>query len=120
MSLGDEQAKFTHDLGKFLAWAGSRPNRRVRIREAGRYPWVAQVMKFFGRGSTRSLHIEFLAADVVLDILVDGKWKYQAKSEAYAELGAYWKGLDLRNRWGGDWKSRKDGNHFSREYRGRQ
>lgn len=120
MSLSAEQAKFTEDLGKLLAWASKPPNRRVRMREVTRYPWVAAAMKFFGRGSEKSLHIDSLAADIVLDILMNGKWNYQAKSEAYAELGAYWKSLDPKNRWGGDWKSRKDGNHFSREYKGKQ
>lgn len=74
-------------------------------------------------GSPLSLHGERLAFDLVLrkDVDGDGDADWLQHSESYAELGAYWKGLNPRNRWGGDFlKGRVDGNHFSRSYLGRK
>lgn len=62
-----------------------------------------------GAGIANSLHLDCLAGDVKL--FIHGVW--QTKSEAYKPLGTFWKSLHVDNRWGGDFKSRPDGNHFS-------
>ena len=66
------------------------------------------------RHMRNSLHYLGLANDVALYI----NGEYQELTEAYAEMGAYWKSLDADNRWGGDFK-KADGNHFSLTYQGR-
>lgn len=77
--------------------------------------YEAQRLEGLGLGTATSLHCERLAFDLILRR--DGKWL--RFTEDYAALGAYWKGLDKLNRWGGDF-IRKDGNHFSMEYQGRK
>jgi peptidoglycan L-alanyl-D-glutamate endopeptidase CwlK len=54
-----------------------------------------------------SNHIKKCAADIFLWIDGNVTWKY----EDYKVLGDYWKTLDERCAWGGDWKSR-DSVHF--------
>lgn len=57
---------------------------------------------------TGSLHHMGLAADILL-------YKggiYLTESDAYLDLGMYWKSLDPLCMWGGHFKNR-DGNHFS-------
>lgn len=61
-----------------------------------------------------SLHYIKLAQD--LNLFIDGEWKKD--SESHARLGAAWKALDPRNRWGGDFTN-KDGNHYSMEFQGK-
>lgn len=78
-----------------------------------------------GSGIANSLHTLGLAADVLLykDIDDDGRPDYLTQSEAYAELGRFWKTLHPLCRWGGDFRDSKgrpkpDGNHFSMEHNG--
>jgi hypothetical protein len=56
----------------------------------------------------QSKHLERLAIDV--NLFLDGK--YQTSTEEYQALGKYWKSLHPLNRWGGDFRNLKDGNHF--------
>lgn len=60
-----------------------------------------------------SVHKIRLAVD--FNLFIDGQ--YITDSEAYRELGDYWKTLDDLARWGGDF-SKPDGNHFSFTYWG--
>ena len=67
-----------------------------------------------GAGISNSLHLIGLAVDV--NLFKDGVWLQ--KTEDFAALGAFWKSLHPLARWGGDFKSRPDGNHFSIEWNG--
>jgi len=119
VTLSEKQATFTACLARLILWADDQPNVRVRLREVGRYPWVAATMAFFGRGVEKSTHTAFCAADLVLDRLEDdGTWVYQKSSEDYDFLGERWKAMHHLARWGGDFSGRKDGNHFSFEHGG--
>lgn len=62
-----------------------------------------------GKGIARSLHVEKLA----IDLMLFRGGKYLTKTEDYQMLGDFWKTLDPACRWGGDFKTRPDGNHFS-------
>jgi hypothetical protein len=68
-----------------------------------------------GAGIANSLHLLRLAID--LNLFIGGT--YQTATVAYKPLGEYWKALNPLCRWGGDFKSRPDGNHFSLEHEGR-
>jgi hypothetical protein len=59
------------------------------------------------------LHTKRLAID--FNVFKDGK--YLTKSEDLRELGEYWKSLNPKNAWGGDFKN-ADGNHFSQSFGG--
>lgn len=67
-----------------------------------------------GSGIKSSLHRIGLAVD--LNLFKDGR--YLTNSEDHAPLGAYWKTLHPLCRWGGDFKPKPDGNHYSIEYQG--
>lgn len=92
-------------LGLGLAWG-----------ECLRPPAVAKYYAATGQGEEHSAHLNGLAVDTVL--YKDGE--PLKKTEEYAELGEWWKSLHPLCRWGGDFKTRKDGNHFSLEYGGIQ
>ena len=83
----------------------------------------AQRLAALGLGTMLSLHIERLAFDLILrrDVDGDGDADWLRMSHEYSQLGAFWKSLDYRNRWGGDFlPPRVDGNHFSMSYLGRK
>ena len=69
-----------------------------------------------GGGIKNSLHCVRLAVDI--NLFKDGK--YLTDSEDYKVLGDYWKSLGLDCAWGGDFKPKPDGNHFSIEFQGRK
>lgn len=59
---------------------------------------------------SESQHYDRCAADVILD--VNGEYIEDSHHPIYVKLGTFWKALDKRCRWGGDFR-RPDGNHFS-------
>lgn len=82
--------------------------------ETYRTPEQAALNAKKGSGIANSLHCQRLAIDLIL--FKDGVWQQQ--SEQYAGLGAWWKQQHPLARWGGDFHSRPDGNHFSIEHEG--
>jgi len=81
----------------------------VTLGEAWRTPQQAALNAQDGKGIRDSLHCERLAVD--LNLFQDGN--YLMHTEQYRALGEWWKTLGPAYRWGGDFKSRPDGNHFS-------
>jgi hypothetical protein len=69
-----------------------------------------------GAGISNSLHIDSLAIDI--NLFKDGL--YLGDSESHRPFGTFWKSLHAEHRWGGDFKPKPDGNHYSNEYQGRQ
>lgn len=69
-----------------------------------------------GSGIIHSLHLIGLAVD--LNLFKNGAWL--TTSSDHAPFGAYWKTLHPFCRWGGDFKNRPDGNHYSIEWNGVQ
>ena len=62
-----------------------------------------------GIGIKDSLHCKRLAIDLNL---FDPNGLYLPGSEHYKLFGSYWESLHKLNRWGGNFKTRPDGNHF--------
>ena len=67
-----------------------------------------------GAGISNSLHLIALAVDV--NLFRDGVWL--TNSSDHLPLGTFWKTLHPLCRWGGDFVSRPDGNHYSIEWNG--
>jgi len=81
----------------------------VTLGEAWRTPAQAQLDAENGSGIADSLHCERLAID--LNFFWNGA--YVADGSHLADIGAWWKSQGDAYRWGGDFTSRPDGNHFS-------
>lgn len=120
MTLGEKQRLFVSLIGKLIAWAYSN-NYELSFGEAVRTKEQAAANANSGAGISNSLHLIRLAVD--LNLFVDSSVDidddiYQKDSSAYRPLGEYWKTLHPLCRWGGDFKGRPDGNHFSLEHNG--
>ena len=114
MTLSEAQRLFSRLLGQFLVAIYQQPGLSVTMGECYRTTQRAAENAAAGTGISNSLHCKRLAVD--LNLFVGDI--YQMESEEYAVLGAIWKGLNPLCRWGGDFKSRPDGNHFSIEFEG--
>ena len=88
-----------------------------RLGEALRTPEQAALNAKKGTGSRNSLHQDRLAIDLLLDN-PDGTW--YTDTEHYRTLGEWWKQQHPAAAWGGDFRTRPDGNHFSLSYEGRR
>jgi hypothetical protein len=113
LTLGQKQRIFTLNVARLIVWTYNE-GYTLSFAEAYRTPEQAALNARKGSGIARSLHMVRLAVD--LNLFKDGKWLN--KSEDFAPLGAMWKRLHPLNRWGGDFKSRPDGNHFSMTHEG--
>ena len=115
-TLGGRQELFSECFAKLLDFAFER-GYTVRIGEVQRDPRIAALNADKGSGISSSLHIDKLAADIML--FKNGV--YLTLTEQYAELGTFWKSLHPLCTWGGDFKGvRPDGNHFSITWQGRK
>jgi hypothetical protein len=80
------------------------------------FPGLASALRNNGKagGIAMSNHQVGLAVD--LNLFKDGV--YLQTTEDHARLGAFWKALHPLARWGGDFRPKPDGNHYSFEYNG--
>lgn len=102
------QAAFLHDVHKLLAFAWEQ-GYLVTLGEGYRTREQQEIHVKTGRSRTmNSQHMKRLAID--LFFFKDGKLTYD-----YPELGAYWEGLNKKNRWGGNFRSFPDAPHFERQ-----
>lgn len=111
MTLSEKQQRFTVMVGKLIQWADAH-GMQLTFGEAYRTPEQAALNAKKGSGIANSLHTQRLAVD--FNLFINGK--YQTDSAAYLPLGEYWE--TLGGSWGGRFKSRPDGNHFSLEHNG--
>jgi len=107
MTLSEKQQLFT----QLIEWAGLR-GYRLTFGETYRTPQQAALNAKSGAGISNSLHTLRLAVD--LNLFINGE--YKTKTEDYLPLGEYWESLG--GTWGGRFKTRPDGNHFSLEHNG--
>jgi len=112
MSLGEKQRRFTELVGRLILWCYDS-GYELTFGEAYRTPEQAALNAASGSGIANSLHTKRLAID--LNLFINGE--YRTETEAYKQVGEYWKTLDPDCRWGGDFQ-KKDGNHFSMEWEG--
>jgi len=108
MTLSEKQRRFTECVGKLITWAYEN-GFELTFGDAYRSPEQAAANAKAGTGIANSVHTQRLAVD--LNLFLDGV--YQTETAAYKPLGDYWVTLDPDARWGGNFTSRKDGNHFS-------
>lgn len=111
MTLSEKQQLFTRLIAQLILWADEK-GYRLTFGEAYRTPEQAALNAKKGSGISNSLHTKRLAVD--LNLFINGQ--YQTDSAAYLPLGEYWESLG--GSWGGRFKSRPDGNHFSIEHEG--
>lgn len=67
-----------------------------------------------GYGEALSAHKNKLAVDI--NLFKDGV--YQKDTEDHRQFGEYWCSLDPDCRWGGNFSTKSDGNHYSMIYKG--
>jgi len=109
MTLSGQQQEFSKYVGQLLAWIYTHPGWGVTLGEAFRTQHQQEEYFLTGKSKTmNSTHLQRLAID--LNFFVDGVYKTDTKD--YKELGEYWKNLSPKCKWGGDFKTLKDGNHF--------
>ncbi|HBS7470288.1 TPA: M15 family metallopeptidase [Klebsiella pneumoniae] len=111
MTLSEKQQLFTRLIAQLILWADEK-GYRLTFGEAYRTPEQAAINAKTGSGISNSLHTKRLAVD--LNLFINGQ--YQTDSAAYLPLGEHWESLG--GSWGGRFKSRPDGNHFSLEHEG--
>lgn len=113
MTLLEQQQLFMRLLPQ-LIMAAHEMGFEVTAGELHRTPEQAALNAAKGAGISNSLHTKRLAIDLQL---FKGR-EYLTDSLDYAVLGDFWKTLHTLARWGGDFRPRADGNHFSLEYGG--
>jgi hypothetical protein len=111
MSLVDEQAAFLLDVCELIKYATLSKGFTVTGGELARTPEQQAIYVKTGRSKTlQSIHLKRCAID--LNFFKDGKIIWD--KEMLAPIGAYWEGLNPKNRWGGNFKSLLDVPHFER------
>jgi hypothetical protein len=108
MKLSEQRCLFSALLGQFITWITTHQGYTVAVDQVKRSQADADAHAQLGDGISNSLHLNGLAADLLL--YLDGN--YLPNTHDYALFGAYWKSLHPLNCWGGDF-SKPDGNHFS-------
>lgn len=108
MSVVEDQHAFALDVARLLPQIAAL-GYQVTLGEAWRTPQQEQWDVDHGLSKTLdSKHLSRLAID--LNIFKDGQL-----IETPEEIGAFWEGLDPKNRWGGRWKDPHDPAHFERD-----
>lgn len=102
------QEKFAQSAAKLIQKA-QELGYGVTLGEAWRSPQQAEWNAQHGTGIVHSLHTERLAIDI--NLFKNGV--FITDEQGHRELGAWWKTIDLDCRWGGDFKSNPDFNHYS-------
>ena len=114
MTLGEQQRLFARLIAQLIDWVYTQPGCQITVGEAYRTPEQARLNAAKGTGIANSLHTLRLAMD--LNLFVAGEFKTDL--ESYRPMGTYWKSLHPLCRWGGDFRTRVDADHFSMEWEG--
>src|SRR5471030_537647 len=111
MTLSQKQQQFTQMVGQLITWAFAN-GYGLTMGETYRTPDQAKLNAKTGAGIANSLHMQRLAID--FNLFIVGIW--QTDSKAFLPFGEYWESLG--GTWGGPFKTKPDGNHFSLEHNG--
>jgi hypothetical protein len=107
VTLSQQRRLFTLLLARLVVWVNDNlPGHSLAFDQVKRDPATAQANAKAGAGIANSLHLDALAADMLL--YIDGM--YTADTEAHRKIGEQWERMHPLNRWGGRWG---DGNHYS-------
>lgn len=115
LTLRQRQSLFVKLVAQLIDFA-YRSGYELTFGETWRTPEQAALNAKKGAGISRSLHVDRLAIDV--NLFLDGK--FLEATEAHKPLGDFWKTLHPDCRWGGDFRPKPDGNHYSLEFQGRK
>lgn len=113
MTLGEKQELFMECLAAHLPWLVAN-GYKIRGGELQRPVAEAALNAKQGDGIAHSLHTLKLAID--LNLFRNGVML--TDTAGHAASGAHWKSLHPLCRWGGDFTTRPDGNHYSVEHNG--
>lgn len=117
MELSEAQRIFAYNLGRFIIEA-YKAGYEFSMGEVLRTEEQHQLNLKAGKSKIgRSLHMDKLAVDINLLKTPTSGYGYITDSAKYKPLGDIWKGLHPLNRWGGDFKTLVDGNHFEMNIR---
>jgi hypothetical protein len=108
MTTREKQSLFVQLVAKLIVWANEN-GMQLTFGECWRTPEQAKLNAQSGSGIRNSLHTERLAID--LNLFVGGV--FIDATEGHRRLGEYWKTLHPSCRWGGDFRPKPDGNHYS-------
>lgn len=115
LTLGQKQRIFSLLVAKLVEYIYEQ-GYECTLGEAWRPPETAKLYEEQGKGITRSLHADRLAVD--LNLFKDGVWQFT--TEAHTPFGDWWEKQHELCRWGGRFKGRPDGNHYSFEHGGKK
>jgi hypothetical protein len=107
------QANFALNVSMLINYI-FREGYATTLGEAYRPQFVQD--KYYEEGKTHTLtsqHTKRLAID--LNLFIDGTY-ISGDNPVWHDLGTYWKSLNPAHRWGGDFESLKDYNHFEALY----
>lgn len=113
MTLREQQSLFVILVGELIRFAYER-GYELTFGECYRTPEQAALNLAKGSGIAKSLHTQRLAID--LNLFRDGN--FLSDTDSHRQLGEFWKALHPLCRWGGDFKPKPDGNHYSMEFGG--
>lgn len=111
-TLLQKQARFGLAVGGLIAQA-NKLGYVVTLGEAWRSPEQALQNAKDGKGIVHSLHTQRLAIDLDLFTLIDGQYHYITDSTGHTELGKWWCAQSPDYRWGGNFTTLKDFDHYS-------
>lgn len=108
MKLSEQRILFTTLIADLIKWANQQ-GYKVALDQVKRTQAEANANAASGAGIKNSLHLQGLAADI---LLYDQALNYISDPVPYTAMGKQWKSMHELNRWGGDFK-KVDANHFS-------
>ena len=116
MTLREQRCLFTRLVAQLITQVELMTGYELALGEVRRTQAQANANAASGAGIAHSLHLDALAVD--FDLYIGGVW--QSSSAAHEPIGKLWKSLHPLCRWGGDFRPKIDGNHYSVEWQGRQ
>ena len=111
-----EQSAFLADVCKLITFI-KQHGKYVAVTGGEVYRTQEQQQIYFNNGKSKtmnSMHCKRLAIDLNVFICEDGKAKLTYDKDDLQAIGNYWESLNIKNRWGGNWKSFVDTPHFER------